>query len=989
MRALQLPGEEGLFRVSLTDLTPQDDLAESAARADAALRASEARFRHLTCISADWYWETDAGSRFTLIDGGSEEQLAQQRELIGRAPWEIARFVPVDLGWEEVRTAQAARQPYRQTIRYRKPGNHEEDGRVLEIAADPILDAAGVFMGYRGVGRDVTERFRTLERLRHSEETAVGLAAANAIVLHHRDLTVNSMPVAFMVRDAEHRIISWNPEAERMFGFASTEVIGKQSYELILPPDLRDAVRAQHQAIREGTRDTTLVVNNITKSGARILCEWRNARITGSSGEFVGSIGMALDITARARAEAALRDSEERLRRLVSLSSDWEWAQDEHFLFTHVDEFQGEHGRPVAASVGRARWDNPSLRPIGFTWEEHRALLEAHQPFSHTLFEFTGPAGQRFYWAIRGEPVFDSAGRFGGYRGVGSDISARYRNDALRLGERALFEGMAQGTTLPALATLLAQTLCGVLERDSAVILKERRHMRLRPLGRHGVRPGWSTLLEHTLTLDADPTTCGEAARTGGICVAADAASEPRYASMRNQIIALGIGATWAVPVTGSDGVVMATIGVACPAAGAPSGQDIEFAKTVARLTEFVLNRFRSAEAVRESAERYRLLVEQSQDGVLIHEWGIVEYANPAFLRMAGAPRMEDLVGMHAVKLYAKESQARGQERLARLREAGGSLGFTEMTLQRLDGGLLEVEVAANVFEAHGRRMVQSQFRDISARKFTEREILSMNEELEQRVSERTSELSVANRELEAFSYTVAHDLRAPLRAIDGFSQLLKADLGVTLTTETQRDLDAISTSARHMSDLINGLLDFSRVGRSELNRRRVNMQALAQSTSAEVVGDRPVQVEIGRLPEVHGDSIMLRQVWANLIGNAVKFSAKKSAPRVTIECVVEAGEARFGVADNGDGVDMAYADKLFGVFQRLHSAEEFEGTGVGLAIVKRIVERHGGRVWVRSAPGAGASFFFTLPVSGVDALDAVAATGANAASAATIEMKG
>ncbi len=988
VRALLLPGEEGLFRVSLIDLTAQDELGESAARAEAALRAGEARFRHLTHISADWYWETDASSCFTLIDGGGEEQRAQQRVLIGRAPWDIARFVPLDLGWEEVRTAQLARQPYRQTIRYRKPGMHEEEGRVLEIAADPILDPTGAFVGYRGVGRDVTERFRTLERLRRSEETAVSLAAANAIVLHHRDLTVNSMPVAFMVRDAEHRIISWNPEAERMFGFSSTEAIGKQSNELLLPVELRDAVRAQHQAIREGTQNTTLVVSNITKSGARILCEWRNARITGSNGEFVGSIGMALDITARKRAEEALLESEERLRRLVSLSSDWEWAQDEHFLFTHVGELQGEHGRPVSASVGRARWDNPWLRPIGFTWEEHRALLEAHQPFSHTLFEFTDPAGQRFYWAIRGEPVFDSAGQFRGYRGVGTDISTRYRYDALRLGERALFEGMAQGATLPALSTMLAQTLCGVLERDSAVIIKEHRHIRLQRLGTHGVRPGWSTVLEHTLTLDVDPTTCGEAARTGGICVAADAASEPRYAGMRDQIIALGIGATWSMPVIGNDGVVMATIGVACPAAGAPSGQDTEFAKTVARLTEFVLNRFRSAEAVRESAERYRRLVEQSQEGVLIHDWGIVEYANPAFLCMAGAARMEDLVGMHVVKLYAKASQVRAQERLARLREAEGSLGFTEMTLQRLDGGLVEVEVAANVFELHGRRMVQSQFRDISARKFTEREILNMNEELEQRVSERTSELSVANRELEAFSYTVAHDLRAPLRAIDGFSQLLKADLGGALTTDTQRDLDAISTSARRMADLINGLLDFSRVGRHELNRRRVNMQALAESVSAEMAEDHPVQVQIGRLPEVHGDSIMLRQVWANLIGNAVKFSAKKSAPRVTIECVVEAGEARFAVADNGDGIDMAYADKLFGVFQRMHSAEEFEGTGVGLAIVKRIVERHGGRVWVQSAPGAGARFFFTLPVSGVNAVDAVAGTVASAA-AATIEMKG
>ena len=1278
VRALLLPGVEGLFRVSMIDLTTQDELAAAAARAQSGLLASEARFRHLTAISADWYWETDADGRLALIDGGGEALRAQQRSLMGRYPWEIARFATLDVSWDEVRAAHAACQPYRQTLRYQRPGEAEGNGRVIEIAADPVLDANDQLQGYRGVARDVTERFFTQKRLRQSEAAATRLADESAAALQRLELIVSRMPAAFVVRDAENFITSWNPEATRIFGYTESEVLGKPPTELIVPPERHDSVRERHRARREGHELTTVVTDNITKTGVRILCEWRNARLADSTGKFVGSISMALDVSSRERAEmalkeseahfkrltelasdykwatdaehritelvadaggvargdalgkqrwdiphlrplggtwdahrltldarqpfddltvevlgtdgrrrfrrvrgepvfdphlgftgyrgvgvdisynhrqtlkragearlfealargesiaalmeilceviegvterrsraavmqvvdghlkplaashlpgsytsaidgigigalagccgaaaalnkvvvctdietderwrtlrlmarnagiracwstpvcsadgqvigtlavfmheaadpgmgdldatasaariaalvidrfraqAALRESEERLRRLVSLSSDWEWEQDEHFMFTRVGEFQPRNDRPVAISIGRTRWDNPSLRPIDFTWKEHRAVLEAHQPFSHTLFEFTSPAHQRFYWAIRGEPVFDLQGRFAGYRGVGSDISVRYRHDAMRLGERALFEGMAQGATLPALSMILASTLCGVLERGGAVVIKERYHHGLQTVGSHGVRPGWSTLLEHTLALDADPTTCGEAARTGSVSVAADAAREPRYAGVRDQIIAVGIGATWSMPVTGNDGVVMATVGIAYPAPGEPPAQDIEFAATIGRLTEFVLNRFRSAETVRESAERYRRLVEQSQEGVLIHEWGIIEYANPAFLRMVGAPRMEDLVGMNAVKLYVKEAQVRSQERLARLREGDESVNFAEMTLQRLDGGELEVEVAANLFDSHGRRLIQSQFRDISARKFTEREILNLNQELEQRVTERTSELSSANRELEAFSYTVAHDLRAPLRAIDGFSQLLKADLGTTLTTGAQRDLDAISTSARRMSDLINGLLDFSRVGRSELNRRYVNMQTLAESTSAEVANERKVQVHIGALPEVLGDAVMLRQVWANLIGNAVKFSAKKNAPRVTIDCLVDAGEACFAVADNGDGIDMAYADKLFGVFQRLHSTEEFEGTGVGLAIVKRIVERHGGRVWVQSAPGAGARFFFTLPLQEGEAVQVPGGATGAAAAGATAMVKG
>jgi PAS domain S-box-containing protein len=224
------------------------------------------------------------------------------------------------------------------------------------------------------------------------------------------------------------------------------------------------------------------------------------------------------------------------------------------------------------------------------------------------------------------------------------------------------------------------------------------------------------------------------------------------------------------------------------------------------------------------------------------------------------------------------------------------------------------------------------------------------------------------NRELESFSYSVSHDLRAPLRHIDGYARILREDLGAKIDPESRRCLDTIVDSSRRMGLLIDDLLAFSRLGRKPISTRAVDMGELVKGALAEVQSQRGgaspnVQVQVGELPPADGDPALLRQVWSNLLGNAIKYSS----PRGEQARVFVSGERRgdllhYSVADNGVGFDMRYADKLFGVFQRLHSQEEFEGTGVGLAIVQRIVARHGGAVAARAEPGQGATFSFDLP---------------------------
>ena len=256
---------------------------------------------------------------------------------------------------------------------------------------------------------------------------------------------------------------------------------------------------------------------------------------------------------------------------------------------------------------------------------------------------------------------------------------------------------------------------------------------------------------------------------------------------------------------------------------------------------------------------------------------------------------------------------------------------------------------------------------DLSQKREADEKIRELNTNLEQRVAERTSELEAANKELEAFSYSVSHDLRAPLRAVDGFSQAVLEDYGAQLPEAGRRDLQTIREGAQRMGILIDDLLTFSRLSRSPLNKVDVNTGKLVRNVLEGLKSQkdgREIDVRIGDLPACLGDPALLNQVWINLLSNAFKYTRQRHPAVIEIGCKLERDEKVYFVRDNGAGFDMRYVNKLFGVFQRLHRADQFEGTGVGLAIVQRIVHRHGGRIWAEAELNQGATFNFTLKES-------------------------
>jgi PAS domain S-box-containing protein len=365
------------------------------------------------------------------------------------------------------------------------------------------------------------------------------------------------------------------------------------------------------------------------------------------------------------------------------------------------------------------------------------------------------------------------------------------------------------------------------------------------------------------------------------------------------------------------------------------------------------------------SEARYRRLFETAQDGILIldADTGQITDVNPYLIKMLGYPQ-EYFVGKRLWEIGSFKDSEASKSTFLEL-QTQGYVRYEDLPLEASDERRVDVEFVSNVYTVGEKKVIQCNIRNITRRKQAETKVRLLNEELEQRMQDRTVQLQVLTNEAENFSYSIAHDLRAPLRWIGGFAQALEEGHASQLDAEGRRFIQKIRDSTAHMGTLLDGLIELARFSRTDLRRTAVDLTATVRRVAAELQQDDPerkVELVVAEGITADGDPRLLQRVLENLLNNAYKFTAKRALARIEFGVAPQGdGRVAYFVRDNGIGFDMAYADQLFGAFHRLHGAKEYPGTGIGLATVERIIHRHGGQVWAEGTENTSATFYFTL----------------------------
>ena len=838
--------------------------------------------------------------------------------------------------------------------------NHETtlrltDGRLVQFNVSSRLITLGGETCILSVLQDITDR-------KAAEITTARLAA---IVEFSED--------AIIGKDLDGTITSWNNGAERIFGYAAREIVGQPITRLI-PPDRLVEEAGILARLRQGKNVPSFETVRLHKRGAAIAVSVTASVIRDANGRVIGASKIVRDISEAKRAEMALQQTQTRLKSTLAAGSIGTWTWDIVNDRLTADEFTARIFSidPVAATQGL-----PAVAYLQAVLEADQlgvsaALTRAIESGGLYDLEYRvhQKDGEVRWLQARGRVEHDAAGHAANFHGSVVDITQRKQAEAaIRESEEyfRFLNDLAEATRpLADPAEIMAVTarMLGV-------------HLHASRCAYADVEPdGEQFIILHDYT-DGCGSTVGRyqlsffgsravaTLHRGETLVLRDVAVELPPGEGAEMFAAIGIKAIITCPLL-KDGVLRAMMAVHQTVPREWKLREVSIVQEVVERCWSTISRRTAEEKVRLlNVELEQRVVERTAELADLYNNAPCGYhsldpagrfigINETELAWLGYTR-EEIVGvMNATHLLTPASVVVFQENYPRFKESG-RLDNLELEMVRKDGSILPVLLSATrVADESGRFMrSRSTIVDYTDRKRAETEL---------RVSQ--VQLEAANKELEAFSYSVSHDLRAPLRAVDGFSQAVMEDYGPQLPPEGQRQLQTIRDSAQRMGELIDDLLAFARLSRQPLARRTVETGKLVREVLGEMSAQqqgRQIDLRVGELPDCDGDRALLKQVWINLIANALKYTRRRTRAVVEIGCEAGPDGGVYFIRDNGTGFDMQYAGKLFGVFQRLHRQEDYEGTGVGLAIVQRIIHRHGGRVWAEAAVDRGATFYFTL----------------------------